>query len=247
MKKHLLLLIAVLLIGTAPVAVFANHLENPGLRIDCDVFTITVSGATWNCAGEVKYTLILTPQNGGEAITIEGVFDVPGELGPVLKSFENVEFTGELGTIPCGEYTVTGSAQLMCSFYDTFSIDLPATTLVCGCTYDFDPRTPGYWKNHPEMWVAEAGLTAPMMLTIGGVEYTQEQLLGMLNTPVRGDAKVIMIKHLIAAKLNVLSGGDPGIQTSIDAADACLINGCNKKDMLSIKDALDTYNNLNLE
>jgi len=247
MKKYLLFVLAVLLIGMAPVASFANHLQDPSLSIDCDVFKITVSGATWNCAGEVKYILTLTPQNGSETITLEGVFYVPGELGPVLKSFENVEFSGELGEIPCGEYVVTGTVQLMCSEYDTFAIDLPATTLVCGCTYDFDPKTPGYWKNHPEMWVAEAGLIAPMMLTIGGVEYTQEQLLAMLNTPVRGDAKVIMIKHLIAAKLNVLSGAEPSIQAYIDAADTCLINNCSKKNMLSIKDALDFYNNLNLE
>ncbi|WP_437277546.1 hypothetical protein WME90_40865 [Sorangium sp. So ce375] len=65
-----------------------------------------------------------------------------------------------------------------------------------GCTL-----TQGYWKNHEESWPTST-------LTIGGVDYTQEELLDLFRTAPRGDTSLILGHQLIAALLNVRSGAD---------------------------------------
>ena len=235
MKKSLILAMAFLSFVFAPALTYANDLDNPGLAADCDTFTITATASTRvGCTGTVQYTLVLTPQNSPAApITINGGFAVPDNP----EGF-TISHTGEFGALPCGEYAVEGSLELWCDTVLKDRVILPSTTLICGCTGSFDPRTPGYWKNHPEMWPVAT-------LMIGEVLYDQARLLEILDTPVRGDARIILMKHLIAAKLNVLSGADAGIQSIIDAADACLINNCNKRTLILIKDQLDIFNNSN--
>jgi hypothetical protein len=48
-----------------------------------------------------------------------------------------------------------------------------------------------------------------MSLTIGGVAYTQQQLLDLFNTAPMGDASLILAHQLIAALLNVKNGAVP--------------------------------------
>jgi cysteine-rich repeat protein len=79
------------------------------------------------------------------------------------------------------------------------------------CTF-----TQGYWKNHPEAWPV-------MSLTLGGVMYTQQQLLDILDEPVVGNGALALAHQLIAAKLNVAFGApDDDIDDAIDDADALL-------------------------
>jgi hypothetical protein len=70
----------------------------------------------------------------------------------------------------------------------------------------------GFWKNHSEVWPV-------MSLTIGGVIYTQQELLDKLRTPPRGDATYILIHQLIATLLNEANGADTSVvaQTIADA------------------------------
>lgn len=78
--------------------------------------------------------------------------------------------------------------------------------------------TIGYWKNHAELWPVTN-------LTLGTVSYTQAQLLAILGTPARGNGMLILAHQLIAAKLNIMNGGDPGVvSATVTAADA-LIGG----------------------
>ncbi|WP_437956885.1 hypothetical protein WME76_36770 [Sorangium sp. So ce119] len=70
----------------------------------------------------------------------------------------------------------------------------PPTSEGDGCTL-----TQGYWKNHEESWPVSS-------LTIGGVAYSQEELLELFRTPPKGDASLIVGHQLIAALLNVASG-----------------------------------------
>ena len=122
-------------------------------------------------------------------------------------------------------------------------------------------RTPGYWKNHPESWPVTS-------LTLGDTSYSQACLLDVLDLSTRGDVRIKLIHHLIAAKLNVLpnsipgiGGTDPSIQPTIDAGDQFLIDsgttidcgtlrltgsaprGADRDLANGIKDALDSYNN----
>jgi hypothetical protein len=73
------------------------------------------------------------------------------------------------------------------------------------CTF-----TQGFWKNHPSAWPVTS-------LTIGGVVYTQQQLIGLLDTAPKGDASLILAHQLIAALLNTANGatGSVAVQTAI--------------------------------
>lgn len=77
-----------------------------------------------------------------------------------------------------------------------------------GCTY-----TQGYWKNHPSAWPV-------MSLTIGGVVYSQQQLLALFGDSPGGDASLILAHQLIAALLNVANGAvpSPAVQQAINDA-----------------------------
>lgn len=73
-------------------------------------------------------------------------------------------------------------------------------------------RSMGYWKNHPEAWRLDG-------LSLGGVQYSQDEALGILNTSPKGDATYILAHQLIAALLNVETGAD-GTDVAAQIADA---------------------------
>jgi hypothetical protein len=104
--------------------------------------------------------------------------------------------------------------------------------------------TIGYWKNHPEAWPVGS-------LTLGGVPYSKDAAIAILDTPTRGSKAIAMAKQLIAAMLNVANGTDSScIADTITAADTWLTNNggvtggqrsWNGGDIYH--DDLDSYNN----
>jgi hypothetical protein len=70
-------------------------------------------------------------------------------------------------------------------------------------------KTQGFWKNHESAWPVTS-------LTLGAATYTQQELLELLRTPVKGDASILLAHQLIAALLNVAAGAPTS--ASIDAA-----------------------------
>jgi hypothetical protein len=80
------------------------------------------------------------------------------------------------------------------------------------------PLTQGYWKNHASAWPASA-----LPMTLGSQSYTETELLAILNTPVKGDASLILADQEIAAKLNIANGSDPTpINATLTDADSLL-------------------------
>ena len=76
--------------------------------------------------------------------------------------------------------------------------------------------TPGFWKNHPEAWPADMAT-----FTVGGVEYTKDAAIGILNSPVSKDKTYTMFSSLVPAMLNVKIGNDSTcVSEAIDAANA---------------------------
>jgi hypothetical protein len=74
----------------------------------------------------------------------------------------------------------------------------------------------GFWKNHPNAWPVSS-------LTLGSQTYTQAEMLSLFDTPVRGDASLILAEQLIAAKLNIANGSNPQrISATITDADRLL-------------------------
>ena len=172
----------------------------------------------------------------------------------------NYSFTGLLsgtyivrvvsGTLPSGVDTATWDRDGLGSLHQA--------TITLGCNqnvldadfgyksnvYGWCPRTIGYWKNHLSEWPVTS-------LTIGGVTYNQSQLLAHLSS-TSSDASRLLIKQLVGTMLNIAKGSDPGpIQSTVKAANAFLVTfppgsnpkGANRDYALSLKDALDKYNN----
>jgi hypothetical protein len=76
----------------------------------------------------------------------------------------------------------------------------------------------GFWKNHPAQWPVT-------QLQLGNVTYNQQQLLSILNQPVRGNGLISLAYQEIAAKLNIATGADAScIQQTLAAADALIGN-----------------------
>jgi hypothetical protein len=76
----------------------------------------------------------------------------------------------------------------------------------------------GFWKNHPAQWPVT-------QLQLGNVTYNQQQLLSILNQPVRGNGLISLAYQEIAAKLNIANGADAScIQQTLAAADALIGN-----------------------
>lgn len=72
--------------------------------------------------------------------------------------------------------------------------------------------TPGYWKNHPEAWPVAT-------ITVGGVSYTRDQAIAILEKPGK-DRTLTMFSSLVPAMLNVIVGNDDScVASTIAAAD----------------------------
>ena len=111
------------------------------------------------------------------------------------------------------------------------------------------PHSQGYWKNHEDTWPVDE-------LVLGGETYDATGLLGLLRTPVKGDASLILAHQLIAAKLNVANGSAAGsIAATISDADELLApfpgalpyhvrsSSPEGQAMVALAEALDEYNN----
>ena len=113
-----------------------------------------------------------------------------------------------------------------------------------GCTL-----TQGYWKNHPDAWPVET-------LMLGDIVHIKAKLIELLKTPTKGDASVVLVHQLIAAKLNMENGADPSVVEDIIAdADNWLVDNGDtlpyniKTDTpegavaVDLAETLDDYNN----
>ncbi len=110
------------------------------------------------------------------------------------------------------------------------------------------PLSQGYWKTHTSQWKVTS-------LSLLPHNYSQSQLLALLNASSSGDASVILAKQLIAAKLNIANGSlttpVSGVISSADAKlgsygrIACKIKTSSPEGtlMTSWGSTLDKYNN----
>jgi len=248
-------LVAALL--TLPGVASATVLADVTGDATCDGFS-TEYCVRWASAltAEVCYTAVLTDDSGLEVASFSDceTLNRPGPWGgpsdPITVEcgylYMGAWDAGEL----CGTYTATVTVSMTAASTATpglveRSSAMFEATFVCDCPVEVCNYTPGYWKNHEENWPV-------MELTLGGRTYTQTQLLAIMDTPVRGDATIILAYHLIAAKLNVLNGSDPSINSAIAEADALLATYPLKSKpedparsmILDVKNTLAGYNEL---
>lgn len=108
---------------------------------------------------------------------------------------------------------------------------------------DFCARSPGFWKNHQEVWPVTA-------LVLGGVEYNAAGMMALLSYN-GSDASTHLARQLVATELNLLVGSDPSILPVVQQAHALLAShppgsnpvGAAKDAVEAVKDKLDRYNN----
>ena len=140
-----------------------------------------------------------------EAIEVElgQLFDETGVVATDLEELEpNTQYVIRVKTNGTGPFPPSGFTE---------TIVVGSAPLAQNCTF-----TQGYWKNHTEAWPVGG-------LTLGTVNYTAAQLLLILETAPQGRKMVILAHQLIAAKLNLANGADPGsISTTIANADALI-------------------------
>ncbi len=127
--------------------------------------------------------------------------------------------------------------------YENNGCHLPVCICEVPCV---EPRTPGYWKNHPDYWPVEE-------IEIGGATYSKEEALAILWSANAKDATCMLAAQLIAAKLNVHNGACApcDVLKAIYKADEFLMDhpiGSNPRGWcrdyaLMLKDVLDHFNN----
>lgn len=203
---------------------------------DVASFTITVSNSGAAGASNIVITDVLPGSDLAWAenpdVAACGIADNPG--GDILTcnvgnlaAGASFSVTVEATTNPevC-DYVLANTAKVAIGNKSTKTASA-SISVVCdtpppppgeGCTL-----TQGFWKNHyPEAWPADVLAGG---LALGSVTYTAAQLVDIFGQPVQGNGLVSLAHQLIAAKLNIASGADPGsIQGAVDAADA-LIGG----------------------
>ncbi|RJP26743.1 MAG: hypothetical protein C4520_00430 [Candidatus Abyssobacteria bacterium SURF_5] len=142
-----------------------------------------------------------------------------------------------------GQYVV----QLVVS--DGISDSEPDTCVVTAIVPEYQcPKGFGFWKNHPGAWPIQS-------LRLGNYLYQKETLHKLLQTPVRGDASMILAHQLIATKLNLENDSEPGpIEDTVQVADNLLAqftrtlpcgvkpSSAIGKEMIQAAQTLESYN-----
>lgn len=106
-----------------------------------------------------------------------------------------------------------------------------------------DPCTPGYWKNHAELWMDRTDLP---------VVNDSAEWLKILNTPSNAGPWYQLAKQYIAACLNLNVGdveyveGGEDVEAAMVAAEKLLLGSpetIDRQTALELKDFLDIFNN----
>ncbi|MCP4572824.1 MAG: hypothetical protein GY838_10770 [bacterium] len=220
--KTLLKILVLTAVVCLPGLASATHWEAVELIVDCDGWNakVDVYYGGPRAQADVDITLILTDETGTDVGTTSWSDTIYRSGTAAVESYT---LTGAWADPPCGVLDVRAVLDLTTPLGDTTATqtdtETATATLDCPCD-EPDPEptcnfTQGFWKKHPEAWPVDE-------LELGGVLMSQSELLDIMFTPVRGDATIILAKHLIAAKLNVLNGSDDRIERVIDRADGLL-------------------------
>jgi hypothetical protein len=249
MKKLIVFFSAVLL--AIPVVSTASEMYLVNATADCSNWFSSVN-ISWR--GDTNYDIVmdwevtLLDEADSPVFTFVGSENLTNDF-----SIYNFGEAWPTDLELCGTYTAQINLNLTAPWtspvwgdgIDYASLSTITDPFTCDCEEEACHYTPGYWKNHLDMWPS-------MTLTVGGVEMNQDELVEIMDTPVRGDATIILAYHLIAAKLNVLNGADNSINSAIAGADAYLEdhpigskpNRNYRDEGLALKDLLANYNEM---
>jgi hypothetical protein len=219
MQKRTLIITTLLAVVLLPgSSVLAQALQLNGNAV-CEGWTATAT-LTFPAgvfSADLDYSVVLTDQSGAEVTRFDHsgtesrmedsvIIKMYGEpwgltLDSVYTASIVFRFLGEEAAmsfdIVCGE--VGGGDDGVDPGEDDTALD------PCHQNYR-------YWRRNPDQWPVSE-------LEIAGQTFSQDQLLRMMNRNLRLHPAFNLLRHLVAAKLNVAAGCDPSIQATIDAAD----------------------------
>lgn len=245
MKRILTLTCLVAAVGLVPALASATHIENFAANGDCEGWSVdfNVRYISTDASADLTYSIVLLEEGGTEVARAEGTENLHADGSTTWAAYSHAESWGlEL----CGDYVVQVYVGLSPDYTTWIDERTAELTFVCDCgEEDACTYTPGYWKNHLETWPLRT-------VQVGSDELDQDAAMMLLNTPVRGDATIILAYHLIAATLNVAQGADSSIESAIDEANDLLAiypvgskpKGAAKQEILAVKDELVAYNEL---
>ena len=243
--KFKILLSALLVTALVPGLAMATHVVELTGDATCYGWTATaeVFFGSVDRDAMIDYTVTLTNLDTGEITEHTG----SEALGFFEWTTVSYEYSG-VWTDLCGNFKVLGTFVM--SGTDLYQEVTFTDEFVCICD---EPegcfRTPGYWKNHPDdpAWPTDG-------FAIGGIHYSNSELIAIMERPVKDGPTIILAHHLIAAKLNVLAGEDniDELNDAIVAGDDLLmmyplgtsLKGEDKESVLAVKDILEGYNEL---
>jgi hypothetical protein len=191
-----------------------------------------------------------------EFTDLDGFTVVPSDVGPwTVTSSDTITFTATITNVSAdeGTFNLTNTATLVTNDTETVADDDAEVVItVSGGAGGGDEEpgdgqglSPGFWKNHTEVWVGYAADT-----TLGSVfglgdfgTLGANTFLDALNFGGSGEngAAKTLLRQAVAALLNVAYFEDYGMTAEeiIDAVNAALTSG----DTEELKDDLDDGNN----
>ncbi|MCD6379946.1 hypothetical protein J7M07_05820 [bacterium] len=212
MKKALLMSLVLMLSIALAGSASANHFDNLVLTANCDGWSATGGVVAGGDSILIKYTIEL----------FDGTTLIEQHTATNLFFYSDLTFNyGEMWSSElCGEYTVNGVFELIVVPNFFIMQEEVTTSFICDCPPppDVCTGTPGYWKNHSDVWPVDE-------LVVGGTTFSKGDLLDIFRTPSKNDKNLIkLFHHLVAAKLNVLMGAtyediDDAIATANDFLD----------------------------
>ena len=199
---------------------------------------VTTPGAFYDLSFFYRVDDPGSPPHNGLRVLFNGVLvyeNLDAISGFGTFTFTHLQATGSTTTVEFQGRNVAGTDYLD-------DVSVTASPIVC-------PLGQGYWKNHPDAWPVNS-------LMLGSQTYTNAELLNILNTPVGGDASLILAHQLIAARLSIANGSDPTpVSGTLTDADSLLSMFSGKlpyhakpssatgQMMVSDANTLDNYNN----
>jgi len=170
----------------------------------------------------------------GVTVTLAVDYNSDGTVDYTLTTITDAGGAYQFSGLPGGVYTISvDPATLPAGMLQTFDLDgllTPHTASLALAPaeanlladYGYQPQTSpgtgtiGFWKTHPAAWPV-------LSLTLGGVTYSRDQAIALMNAKSGGDKTYDLFNQLTAAKLNVGLGNQSScISAQILAADAWL-------------------------
>jgi len=240
MKKGLFLslicLLSVFIAGPAS----ATHFDDLVLSADCEAWGLT--GGITLAREWVTLTYVIELYEGSTVIEQytgnETFYRADGY-------YPDFAYNGMWSSELCGEYTAKAVLELT-NDEGFYLYEELVTSFICECPPPSDEctGTPGYWKNHRDMWPVDE-------LMVGGQLFTKMELIEIFNWPANQFKQIKLFHHLVAAKLNFIKGATyEGIEDAISAADDFLamyplgseIDNTARKTIDGLKAPLEMFN-----